>query len=144
MTTSRLVFDEKHRVGAWVAQQVGQQSSWGDFYAMGAELGGQLVSGVVVNQNTDSNAMVHLVVSRPTRLMSVLFDHTYLYAFRQLGLKRLTAPVEETNVKSLKLCKHVGFEEEAVLKHAGTNGADLHLLVMWPQNYRGGRLYGQV
>ena len=136
MAESRLVFDEKHRVGAWVAQQVGQQSSWGDFYAMGAELGGQLVSGVVVNQNTDSNAFVHLAVSTPTKLLPALLDHTFAYAFGQLKLKRLTATIDATNTKSLKLNRRLGFEDEAVMRSAGTGGVDIVVRVLWPQNYR--------
>ena len=43
MPESRLVFDDKKRVGAWVSEEVQQRSEWGSFYAMGAEIDGQLV-----------------------------------------------------------------------------------------------------
>ena len=66
MLNSRFIFDEKERVGSWVAERVGQLASWGDYYAMGAELDGELVSGVVYNNVGASNATCHIAVSKPT------------------------------------------------------------------------------
>lgn len=39
----------------------------------------------------------------------------YLYPFVQLGLKRVSAVVEEKNTKSLTLCRKLGHAEEARL-----------------------------
>lgn len=133
---SRLVFDEKHRVSDWVATHVGQLSSWGGFYAMGAELNGELTAGLVFNNFTESNASVHLAVSKPTKGLLELLDHGARYAFRTCGLRRLTAPIEESNAKSLKICKRLGFAEEAVMAQAGTGGQDINILVLWPEKYR--------
>ena len=143
MSTSRLIFDGKDRVGAWVAERVGQLSSWGGFYAMGAELKGELVSGVVFNNFTDSSATVHLAVSKPTKTLSEMLDHAFLYAFKTCHLRRLTGLVEAQNEKSLKIIKHLGFVEEGVMREAGTGGQDIVILVLWPANYRKGKLNGQ-
>jgi L-amino acid N-acyltransferase YncA len=138
-----LVFDNKKRVGDWVANRVGQTTSWGDFYAMGAEKKGELAAGVVLNNFTPCSATVHLAVSTPTKSLSELLDHAFLYAFTTCGLRRLTGLVESNNEKSLKIIKHLGFYEEGVMREAGTDGQDIIVLVLWPENYRKGRLNGQ-
>ena len=142
MSASRLVFDDKERVGAWVAEQVDQRSPWGEFYSMGAEKDGQLVSGIVFNNYNGSNATAHIAVSKPNKLFLELLDHAFVYAFETLGLRRLTGLVEADNSKALKLDKHIGFVEEGVMEQGGSDGQDLIVLVLWPQNYRKGRNYG--
>ena len=142
MSVSSLIFDDKERVGTWVAERVKQLASWGDFYAMGAELNGELVSGVVYNNVGASNATCHIAVSKPTKTLSQLLDHAFVYAFDQLGLKRLTVFVESTNHKSLRIVNHIGFVQEGVMHQAGDDGQDVVILVLWPGNYRRGRKNG--
>lgn len=142
MSASSLIFDDKERVGTWVAERVKQLASWGDFYAMGAELNGELVSGVVYNNVGASNATCHIAVSKPTKTLSQLLDHAFVYAFDQLGLKRLTVFVESTNHKSLRIVNHIGFVQEGVMHQAGDDGQDVVILVLWPGNYRRGRKHG--
>jgi RimJ/RimL family protein N-acetyltransferase len=142
MSTSRLIFDDSERVGAWVAEQVEQLSSWGGFYAMGAEKDGQIMGGVVFNNFNGSNATAHIAVSKPNKMFLELLDHAFVYAFETLGLRRLTGLVEADNSKALKLDKHIGFVEEGVMKHGGSDGQDMIVLVLWPENYRKGRNYG--
>jgi RimJ/RimL family protein N-acetyltransferase len=109
---------------------------------MGAELNGELLAGVVFNNFTDSNASAHLAISKPTKRVWELLDHAFIYAFHTCGLRRVTAPVEETNAKSLRICGRIGFELEAVMREAGTDGQDIHLLVLWPEKYRKGHFGG--
>jgi L-amino acid N-acyltransferase YncA len=142
MSTSRLVFDDKERVGAWVAERVGFLSPFGGFYAMGAELNGELTSGVVIQSWTNSTVVAHFAVSKPTKLMPTLFDHVIEYVFGQLGMKRMTAYVDADNEKSLKLTSHIGFVDEAILEKAGDDGVDIHLRVLWPENYCRGNKHG--
>jgi RimJ/RimL family protein N-acetyltransferase len=142
MSTSSLIFDDKEKVGAWVAKQVDQTASWGDFYAMGAEVNGKLVSGVVFNNFNEVNATCHIAVSKPNKLFLELLDHAYGYAFGQCKLKRLTGLVASDNHKALKLDKHIGFIEEGVMRKAGKQGQDIITLVMWPENYYRGKTHG--
>jgi L-amino acid N-acyltransferase YncA len=137
-----LIFDDKERVGAWVAKEVEQRCTWGSFYAMGAEVNGQIVSGVVFNNFNECNATAHIAVSKPNKLFLELLDHAFLYAFETCGLRRLTGLVEADNSKALKLDKHIGFKEEGVMEQAGSDGQDMIVLVLWPQNYRRGRKNG--
>lgn len=132
----RLVFDEKERVGEWVAAHMGHTAHWGGFYAMGAELDGEMVAGIVFTDVNDFNANVHVAITRRAKVVLELFRHGGVYAFQQLGLKRLTSYIEETNTRSLALNRRLGFEDEAVLKSAGSAGQDVVIRVCWAQNYK--------
>lgn len=57
------------------------------------------------------------------------------YPFIQLGVKRITGLVAETNKKALNLDLKLGFEIEARLKNATPTG-DMLVLVMWKENCR--------
>jgi RimJ/RimL family protein N-acetyltransferase len=135
VTQARLIFDDKERVGAWVAEQVGQTAPWGGYYAMGVEMNGEITAGFVFNNFNDSNATCHIAVSRGSKAFLELLDHGWNYAFNVCKLRRLTGMVDADNVKALHLDKKIGFVEEAVMKQAGTGGIDLILLVLWPENY---------
>jgi hypothetical protein len=142
MSSSRLIFDDKERVGSWVADRVGFFSPFGGYYAMGAELNGELTCGVVIQSWTNTTAIAHLAVSKPTKLMAELFDHTVAYVFGQMKLRRLTVYVDADNHKSLKLTSHLGFVDEAILEKAGDDGVDIHVRVLWPENYCRGKKHG--
>lgn len=131
-----LITNDKHRVGAWVAEQVEQTASWGDFYAMGLEQAGQLTAGIVVNNYNNVNATCHIAIAKPTRELPELFRAMCDYAFRQCGLKRLTGMVPASKSKVLAFDKHLGFEEEFVMPQAAADGGALVILVLWPHECR--------
>lgn len=139
MAESRLVFDDKDRVGEWVAECMPRGAAWQDFYAMGAEKDGELVSGIVFENFNGYNANVHIAVSKPTKLLLELLDHAFIYGFETMGVQRLTGLVEVDNEKALQLDLHIGFQIEAVMEKAGSAGQDVLILVLWPQNYLRGR-----
>lgn len=133
---TKMLFDQKERVGAWVAEQVEQSASWGDFYAMGVEWDGEIVAGVVINNFNGANATAHIAVTKTGKFLIELMKHVTRYAFIQCGLKRLTGMVDDDNTKALNLDKKIGFEHEFTMKSAGHGGQDLHVLVLWPHNFR--------
>jgi hypothetical protein len=134
---SNFVFEDKDRVGQWVADQVEQTASWGDFYAMGVEDGnGEILAGVVFNNFNGSNATAHIAVKRFTRLFPGLIEHAFNYAFNQNKLNRVTGLVEADNEKALRLDWHIGFEVETTLRKGGAKGQDMIVLVMWPERCR--------
>ena len=139
MAEPSLIFDDKDRVGDWVANQMPDGASWHNYYAMGAEKQGELVSGIVFENFNGHNANVHIAVSKPTKLFLKLLDHAFVYAFETCKLRRLTGLVEADNVKALQLDLHIGFKIEAVMKGAGSAGQDLLILVLWPENYHRGK-----
>ena len=144
MAESRLVFDDKQRVADWVSDQMPNGATWHDYYAMGAEVNGDLVSGIVFEEYNGHNANVHIAVSKPTKLFLDLLDHAFVYAFQTMGVQRLTGLVEADNHKALRLDLKIGFQVEATMTSAGSSGQDVIILVLWPENYRGTRLWGKT
>lgn len=131
-----LIFDQKERIGAWVAEQVQQSAHWGGFYAMGVEQDGQIVAGVVINNYNGVNATCHIAIARKTREIVDLFRAVCDYAFRQCKLKRLTGMVPMSKPHVVKFDKHLGFEEEFVMPDAAHDGGPLVVLVMRPETCR--------
>lgn len=132
-----LVTDQKDRFGVWVAQQVEQNCSWGSFYAMGLmDANDRITAGVVINNYNGSNATCHIAITKPTREIVQLFRAVCDYAFRQCGLKRLTGMVPASKPKVITFDKHLGFEEEFVMRKGAHDGGDLVVLVLWPDKCR--------
>jgi RimJ/RimL family protein N-acetyltransferase len=131
-----LVFDEPQRIGAWVAAQVEQSASWGDFHAIGAVLDGEVVAGVVFNNYNGVNCTVHIAIVRRGRFLIELFRAVCDYAFRHCGLKRMTGMVPASKPQVLAFDLHLGFEEEFVMREAAFDGGDLPVLVMRPAGCR--------
>lgn len=132
---AELVFDQKERVGAWVAEQVRQAADWGSFYAMGIDDNGQIIAGVVINNYNGTNATCHIAISKRSKLLIPLFENVCNYAFNVCKLKRLTGMVPTNEPHIISFDKHLGFEEEYVMKD-GAPGADMQVLVMWPDKCR--------
>ena len=135
MPMAELIFDQKERIGAWVAEQVNQTADWGSFYAMGIIREDAVIAGVVLNNLNGANATCHIAIASPTKMIVPLFEHFCDYAFRQCKLKRITGMVPSNEPKILAFDKHLGFEEEFVMKD-GAPGADMHILVMRPDTCR--------
>lgn len=133
---TRLIFNDKERIGAWVAREVEHTASFGDYYAMGIEQAGEIVAGIVFHQFNGANAVAHIAVKKTTKTLITLLEHAANYAFNQCQLKRLTGMVTDSNQKALKLDLHLGWEEEFVMKCAGKDGEDMHVLVLWPERCR--------
>lgn len=135
MTYSSLVLYDKERVGKWVAEQVGHAGDWGSFYAFGIEAGGEIVAGVVVNNYNGVNATAHIAIKKRSKLLVKLFQVVANYAFNQCKLKRLTGMVPTNEPDTIAFDKKLGFEEEFVMKD-GAPGADMMILVLWPDKCR--------
>jgi RimJ/RimL family protein N-acetyltransferase len=132
---AHLVLDQQERVGAWVAKQVGQGASWGDFYAIGVAAGEDIIAGVVINNYNGANATCHIAIAQQTKAIIPLFQAVCDYAFRHCKLKRLTGMVPTNEPDIIAFDKHLGFEEEFVMKD-GAPGADMQVLVMRPETCR--------
>lgn len=133
---AKLVFDDKDRIAFWVAEKTGQTCSWGGFYAMGAEVDGSIVAGVVFNNFNGHNVSAHIAIDRPGKYLPYLLYHAFRYAFLHCRLGRLTGMVDCSDKKVLAFDRHLGFEDEFVMKGAGSDGGDLQVLVMWADKCR--------
>jgi len=126
----RLITDDKVRVGEWLAQRVGQQSSWGGYNAIGLEDdSGKIVAAALIHGMTSTNAFCHVAFENRFSLKRVLIYSFFDYVFNQLGLIRITGLVDADNPDALRFDIHLGFEQEFIIPNG--NGGDVHQLVMW-------------
>lgn len=49
----------------------------------------------------------------------------FRYPFLELGVRRLGTLVTETNERSLRFVRHLGFVQEGIAREAGPDGADI-------------------
>jgi hypothetical protein len=103
---------------------------------MGLEQDGKIIAGIVFNNFNTSNATAHIAVLKPSKAFLKLLEHAADYAFNLCKLKRLTGLVEMSNRKALALDKHIGWEEEFVMRSAAADGGDLQVFVLWPDKCR--------
>ncbi len=71
---AHLVYDQKERIGAWVAAQVNQNADWGSFYAIGVMSGDNILAGVVINNYNGANATCHIAIAQQTKAIIPLFQ----------------------------------------------------------------------
>jgi RimJ/RimL family protein N-acetyltransferase len=131
-----LLTTQHERVAAWVALQVGcDEHAWAQYTTLGLEKEGELVAGVVFESFTGTAANIHVAGVGKYWMNRALLFATFDYAFRQLGLKRLTGLVEAANEHALAFDLHLGFEIEARMVDAVPSG-DVIILRMTPDNCR--------
>lgn len=133
-----LVTDQPALFAGWVAHKVDMKCSWGSYYAMGIidDQKKQIVAGVVFNNMNGANATCHIAAERTAgKGLIVLMQAAADYAFRQCKLKRLTGLVPVSEIKVIEFDKHLGWEEEFIIKDGAPDG-DMMMLVMRPHKCR--------
>lgn len=78
---------------------------------------GKPIAVAVYNRFSKHNCEMSIATDGGRRWATRAFLRTcYLYPFKQMNLRRVSAVVEEKNVRSLNLCRKLGHTEEARLK----------------------------
>jgi hypothetical protein len=132
---SRLIFDEHSRIADWCEERIPHFSGWGsEPRAVGYEIEGELKGGVVYTNFSPGNVVASVA-------MDVPFTRKFLYAifynpFIAWKVRHMTCMIEESNVKSLKLCTHLGFVERGRLPESAVDGEDVIILGMLKRECR--------
>lgn len=116
-----MIFFDVDVIGPWVAKKCGFDYVPGTSTAIGRMKGGKIVAGVLYQEYNGPNVCAHIAIEKGgmnRRFLSIIFD----YPFNQLGVKRITGYVAESNHAARKLDEHLGFELEATLKDAHPEG----------------------
>lgn len=123
------------RIARFVAEVVGSD----DFTAhgtIGVERLGELIAGIVYDNFNGANICMH-VGARPgvnwvsRKLLRLVFG----YPFEQLGCRRVTGLVPETNLRSRRFCEHLGFDLETRIRGGHPDG-DVLVYSMFRENCR--------
>lgn len=104
---------------------------------IGLKQDGELISGVVYDDYNGSNIWMHVASIPGRRWMTreYLFA-AFAYPFIQLECNRITGWVEASNTDARRFDEHLGFKQEAVLKHAARDGGDVIVYVMFREDCR--------
>lgn len=106
--------------GAWVAQQINGSFSPDSCEAIAVARDGVIQAGVMYDQWNKRSIMAHIAVSgRMTpAFLAAIFD----YPFNECGVTKVICPITSDNARSIRLCKHMGFTQEARIKDAAPTG----------------------
>jgi hypothetical protein len=105
----------------WVAQRTG-----GEYFGGGQGIGwtrdGELVGGVLVDNSTGRSVQMHCAGIGGHWLSKSLLRYSFHYVFNELQVHKAIALVDSTNVEALRLDRHLGFVQEAVITGTGRHG----------------------
>lgn len=113
-----LVYGKDAEVAAWVAKQLGGDTSFDQPRAIGIERDGQLVAGAVYTHYSGSNICITVVTSVPDWGTSDIVAGLLRYPFNQLGCRRLTAIVPTVAAPTISFAHQLGFKTEGVARKA--------------------------
>lgn len=123
-------------VAAWVARRVPNYRPDPDPKALGVIKGGKMVAGVVYERWNGVHCEATIAVTDRAaldrRTMFSLFD----YPFRQLDCRAISVLVSMSNLESLNLATKMGFEPQAIIKHAAPDGSPLIVLQQYRETCR--------
>jgi len=130
-------------IGPWVCERIGVKYRKDTFTALGKLVDGKIVAGVLYQCWNQVNLTEHIAAEGNWA------DRTFLHAifhypFDQLGAKRLTVSICESNKKSIALVEKMGFIMEARLRGA-TSAGDLLIYRMFREEckYLRGKYHGR-
>lgn len=104
--------------------------------AIGLEKHGRLVAGVLFDNFNGANINMHVASDGSKNWMCREYLwFCFYYPFKQLGVKRITGLVAESNLAARRFDEHIGFELETSLKDAAPDG-DLLVYRMTPDKCR--------
>lgn len=121
------------RVLAFVQQHV-PLAACTNMKAIGLEHDGELVAGVVYEGYNGHNVWMHVAITG--RLNREYIRYCFHYPFVELGCSRVSGYVEASNVAARRFDEHLGFQQEAVLSGAASDGGDVILYVMHKKDCR--------
>lgn len=126
--TTRLIYGDEDKLMPWAAKRIGVRRFRPDAYTIGLEREGEIVAVVVFDTFYDTDCQMH-IASDGTRawMNKSLLLAAFAFPFVQLGLKRLTGMVPESNTEALAFDEHIGFVREGYHPDAADDGAMVSL-----------------
>jgi RimJ/RimL family protein N-acetyltransferase len=104
---------------------------------LGLERDGELVAGVLYEGYNHHNVWMHVAAEPGSKWLNREFlRYAFHYPFVELGCRRVSGYVEASNLPARRFDEHLGFQQEAVLQGAASDGGDVILYVMRRENCR--------
>lgn len=102
--------------------------------AIGLERDGELVAGVIYEGYNGHNVWMHVAI--PGRITKAYLRYCFYYPFIELGCRRVSGYVEASNAEARRFDEHLGFQQEAILSGAASDGGDVILYRMHRKDCR--------
>jgi RimJ/RimL family protein N-acetyltransferase len=130
------VISNPARVFAFVNEHM-PLSAVSGMQGLGLERDGELVAGMVFEGYNGHNIWCHVAAVPGRRWLNRDFLRAaFAYPFVQCGVSRLSGYVNASNLAARRFDEHLGFEQEAVLYGAGSDGGDVIIYKMLRENCR--------
>lgn len=115
-----MILTDKYVVGPWIAQRLHYPFEPNGIQTIGL-VRRSIVAGVMYEDYNGAAMVAHMVCEGllTRRYLWTIFH----YPFVQAGCRKLIAPVPESNGRSIRFVKHLGFREEARLLDAHPDGS---------------------
>jgi len=122
---------DKNFIGPWIAKRINM-----DWYPQGRETIGlyreedkEILAGVLFEDYTGACVSTHISIANPNVPIRKLLVTCAMYAFDQLGCKKVLGLVPSNNTEALNFDIKIGFKPEAIIKDV-FNDADMLVLYM--------------
>ncbi|CAN0620323.1 RimJ/RimL family protein N-acetyltransferase [Burkholderia multivorans] len=142
----RIVWNDPERVMRFVATRV-DEDDFTNYAAIGLENDGELCAGVVFNNKSGANILMHVASDGSRHWMTPAYMAAcFRYPFIQEGCTRITGLVRADNVDAQRFDEHLGFKREGQLRSACTDGMDLIVYGMLKSEcrYIGGKYHAAL
>lgn len=116
-----LSFD-KDILGPWICQRIGKV--WGPEgrECVGLVDGDIILGGFLFEDFSGRSIVIHVAIEHPHVPLRRMMAAAAGYAYNQLGVHKVIAPVASTNEKSVRFTLRAGFKPEAIIKDAVVGG----------------------
>lgn len=120
-----IVYGNPAEMIAWACRAIGISAFRPDARAIGLKRESEWAAVVVYDNFSPGSCFISVASDGTGKWLSREFlIHAFAYPFLQLGQRRLTAAISETNAPSIRFSRHCGFRHEGTLRHDGPDGED--------------------
>lgn len=130
-TSMRKFLVNDPRVPKFVSDSVGSTDTQ-CYGSVALEVDGQIKAAGLFDNYSGTNAFLHFSVAPKVGIPRDLLRLVFTFAFKELGLKRLSAAFPKARKDVCRLGQLCGFRFEAVLKGAASDGGDLMIHRLLP------------
>jgi RimJ/RimL family protein N-acetyltransferase len=124
-----VVYDCQAELIAWAEARIPDNRFRNDAKAIGVTRNGDICGVAVFDNFSVGSCCVSVASDGSRRWMTREFlIRVFAYPFLQLGYRRLTCFIAASNHDSIRLCEHLGWSREGVLRRGAPDGDDMLLL----------------
>jgi RimJ/RimL family protein N-acetyltransferase len=119
----KTVYSDPKRYVEWASGKIGIAAFRSDARAIGLERDGLLIAVAVYDTFSPGSCAMHIASDGSGRWLNKDFlFRMFAYPFIQCGFRRVTGLIAASNTASLRFARHIGFQDEGVLREEAPDG----------------------